>query len=164
MRLFRMAMSYKKDIFGSFAYDFELLHKSRRSRCILSIPKELHIIKTKFCISSLRKKIQPTADDIRLRWWYTPSVMIYAFGDDIPLLSQWIKKRLVETSRFLAGVAGFEPTNAAVKVLCLTAWRHPNIKFLTKFYGTLARTVKLWGGRWDSNPRSPVPQTGALTN
>ena len=21
-----------------------------------------------------------------------------------------------------------------------------------------------WGGRWDSNPRSPVPQTGALTN
>ena len=22
----------------------------------------------------------------------------------------------------------------------------------------------LWGGRWDSNPRSPVPQTGALTN
>ena len=21
-----------------------------------------------------------------------------------------------------------------------------------------------WGGRWDSNPWSPVPQTGALTN
>ncbi len=21
-----------------------------------------------------------------------------------------------------------------------------------------------WGGRWDSNPRSPVPQTGALTS
>ena len=27
----------------------------------------------------------------------------------------------------LAGVAGFEPTNAGVKVQCLTAWRHPNI-------------------------------------
>ena len=29
--------------------------------------------------------------------------------------------------RFLAGVAGFEPTRARVKVLCLTAWRHPNV-------------------------------------
>ena len=28
---------------------------------------------------------------------------------------------------FLAGMAGFEPTNARVKVWCLTAWRHPNI-------------------------------------
>ena len=31
---------------------------------------------------------------------------------------------------FLAGVAGFEPTSAAVKVLCLTAWRHPNVLIL----------------------------------
>ena len=29
-------------------------------------------------------------------------------------------------SRRLAGVAGFEPTHAGVKVPCLTAWRHPN--------------------------------------
>ena len=27
---------------------------------------------------------------------------------------------------FLAGMAGFGPTNVGVKVLCLTAWRHPN--------------------------------------
>ena len=27
---------------------------------------------------------------------------------------------------FLAGVAGFGPTNARVKVWCLTAWLHPN--------------------------------------
>ena len=27
----------------------------------------------------------------------------------------------------LAGVAGFEPTNAGVKVPCLTAWLHPNV-------------------------------------
>ncbi len=26
----------------------------------------------------------------------------------------------------MAGMAGFEPTRVAVKVLCLTAWRHPN--------------------------------------
>ena len=47
----------------------------------------------------------------------------------------------------MAGIAGFEPTNTAVKVRCLTAWRYPSIK---------------WGERWDSNPRQPVPQTGAL--
>ena len=28
---------------------------------------------------------------------------------------------------FLAGVAGFGPTNARVKVWCLTAWLHPNV-------------------------------------
>jgi len=62
-----MCKGYKKDIFGSFVYDFELLHKSRRKPCISSIPQELHIIKTKFCISSLRKEMQPVADDIHLR-------------------------------------------------------------------------------------------------
>ena len=25
----------------------------------------------------------------------------------------------------MAGVAGFEPTNARIKILCLTTWRHP---------------------------------------
>ena len=30
----------------------------------------------------------------------------------------------------LAGVAGFEPTNAGVKVRCLTAWRHPKVPYL----------------------------------
>ncbi len=44
------------------------------------------------------------------------------------------KKNLNQThtafnlSLFLAGVAGFEPTNAGIKIPCLTAWRHPNIK------------------------------------
>ena len=32
---------------------------------------------------------------------------------------------------FLAGVAGFEPTNDGIKIRCLTAWRHPyKFKFL----------------------------------
>ncbi len=26
----------------------------------------------------------------------------------------------------MAGVPGFEPGNAEIKTLCLTAWRHPN--------------------------------------
>ena len=28
----------------------------------------------------------------------------------------------------MVGVAGFEPANAGVKVLCLTAWRYPSIR------------------------------------
>ena len=39
----------------------------------------------------------------------------------------------------MAGVAGFGPTNARVKVWCLTAWRHPSIEMAplvghTKYY------------------------------
>ena len=43
--------------------------------------------------------------------------------------------------------------NDRVKVYCLTAWLHPNIKF-----------YKLWGGRWGLNPRPQDPQSCALTN
>ena len=49
----------------------------------------------------------------------------------------------------LAGVAGFEPTNAGIKIPCLTAWRHPIDK-------------KIWGGRQVSNLLPPEPQSGAL--
>ena len=35
---------------------------------------------------------------------------------------------------FLAGVAGLEPANTAVKVLCLTTWRHPSIKGGTPYW------------------------------
>ncbi len=31
----------------------------------------------------------------------------------------------------MAGMAGLEPTNARVKVWCLTTWRHPNIDTAT---------------------------------
>lgn len=46
----------------------------------------------------------------------------------------------------MAGEVGIEPTNDGVKVRCLTTWLLPN-----------------WGERWDSNPRVPEPQSGALT-
>ncbi len=52
----------------------------------------------------------------------------------------------------LAGVVGFEPTNAGVRDPCLTAWLHPN------GYNVY------WGERWGSNPRPPEPQSGALAN
>lgn len=41
----------------------------------------------------------------------------------------------------LAGVAGFEPTHARVKVSCLTAWLHPNIK--GKFFVFVVGYTKL---------------------
>ena len=70
----------------------------------------------------------------------------------LPLVKVQILKGFKLVSLRLAGVAGFEPTDAGIKIPCLTAWRHPNdIK-------------NKWGERWDSNPRPPGPQSGALTN
>ena len=43
------------------------------------------------------------------------------------------KKEQTKVCSFLSGMAGFEPTNAGVKVPCLTAWRHPNITFVARF-------------------------------
>ena len=45
-----------------------------------------------------------------------------------------------------AGEVGIEPTPDGVKDRCLTTWLLP-----------------IWGERWDSNPRVPEPQSGALT-
>ena len=70
------------------------------------------------------------------------------------------KKKLVIKFLFLAGLVGFEHTHARVKVWCLTAWLQPNVKICAMVIVQLYK----WGGRWDSNPRPPVPQTGALTN
>ena len=53
---------------------------------------------------------------------------------------------------FLAGVAGFEPTNARIKILCLTTWRHPYMirTFLLKI---LAGVVGFEPTQcWNQNP------------
>jgi hypothetical protein len=60
----------------------------------------------------------------------------------------------------LAGLAGFGPTRDGVKVRCLTAWLQPNMEIR----GQKRPRINQWGGRWDSNPRSPEPQSGALAN
>ena len=61
------------------------------------------------------------------------------------------------------GWAGWNRTSTGrVKVCCPTTRLHPNMGNGT--YLLTAYVPLLWGGRWDSNPRSPVPQTGALTN
>ena len=46
----------------------------------------------------------------------------------------------------MAGVAGFEPTNAGVRDRCLTTWLHPNV----------------WQGQSDSNTQPVVLETTAL--
>jgi len=46
-----LAMGYEKNVFAALTYEFELSHKSRHSRVY----------------QSLRKKIQPAADDIHHR-------------------------------------------------------------------------------------------------
>ncbi len=51
----------------------------------------------------------------------------------------------------MAGVLGFEPRKCQIQ--SLVPYRLATAQYKIK-----------WGGRWDSNPRSPVPQTGALTN
>ena len=59
----------------------------------------------------------------------------------------------------MAGMAGFEPTHTGVKVLCLTAWRHP------RAFGKKSCIKKeKWGEGRDSNPRSSEPQSDALAN
>ena len=65
----------------------------------------------------------------------------------------WANKK-VSTFKILTSWLGWEDSNrrnARVKVWCLTTWLQPNIFIL-------------WGERWDSNPRPPGPQPGALTN
>ena len=62
-----LSMGYKKDILGSFAYEFELLHKSRRSR-VYHQNEVLHIINSAGIVyHHCESTIQPTADDIHLR-------------------------------------------------------------------------------------------------
>ena len=48
----------------------------------------------------------------------------------------------------LTGIAGFEPANAGVKVLCLTAWRYPkkrtiSVRWVMGFEPTTSRTT-IW--------------------
>ena len=73
------------------------------------------------------------------------SCYIWSFFLQLQLLK---KKWAASATHWTTGVAGFEPTHEGVKVPCLTAWLYPN---------------NYKGERWESNPRVPEPQSGALT-
>lgn len=47
-----------------------------------------------------------------------------------PTLSVWKTEAFPLNYTRVTGTAGFEPANAAVKVLCLTTWQYPYIAFL----------------------------------
>ena len=74
----------------------------------------------------------------------------------------------------VAGMAGIEPARAESKSAVLPLDYIP-IRAGKPVHGSPPLTNKdtqspvcpvvfVWGGRWDSNPRSPEPQSGALTN
>ena len=52
----------------------------------------------------------------------------------LPVFKTGVFNHSTNPPSFLAGVAGFEPANTAVKVLCLTTWRHPIIKGGTPYW------------------------------
>ena len=72
--------------------------------------KELHIIKAKRFVYHHCERLFDThlrCDEIQRR---EPPLMIYTLTrDDMPLLSQWIKKSRSEERDFLAAELGFEP-------------------------------------------------------
>ena len=61
---------------------------------------------------------------------------------------------LILSVPLVAGVAGFEPTNAGIKIRCLNHLATP------QYVGKKNK----WGGQRGSNSRPPGPQSGALTN
>ena len=67
----------------------------------------------------------------------------------IGLLPQPTQKPPDWVAFVLAGVAGFGPTNARVKVWCLTAWLYPknmDIEFQHSNYTTTGRTCQEFSG------------------
>ena len=57
------------------------------------------------------------------------SVPLAAQNSPERVLPQPTQKAPLRVPFVLAGVAGFGPTNARVKVWCLTAWLYPNMNF-----------------------------------
>jgi hypothetical protein len=60
----------------------------------------------------------------------------------------------------MAGVAGFEPTSAGVKVPCLTTWLHPNVSLEDRKHDRISsRLVEKMG--WNMGIE---PMTSSATN
>ena len=63
---------------------------------------------------------------------FVPGYIIGAFHIKPPFLRKNEKLAAKQKGKFknMVGAAGFEPTSAGVKVLCLTAWLYPNTPLL----------------------------------
>ena len=64
----------------------------------------------------------------------------------------------------VAGMAGIEPARAESKSAVLPLDYTPVFFIKRDTRRPVCPCLFVWGGRWDSNPRSPEPQSGALTN
>ena len=62
------------------------------------------------------------------------------------LLSQSQTRYHYANSQYLAGVSGFEPENAGIKTLCLTAWLYPNKKLDTLLFFDLPTDLSAKNG------------------
>ena len=98
------------------------LYKNQwRSHCISSILQKLYIITACPCISSLRKpSLMQSFVERLMRYNNGDAVVddIHASRDDMPLLSQWIKKSKSLNLDFLVWMNGLEPTTPCMSSKC----------------------------------------------
>ena len=134
-----------------------LLQRNINQRKALYIIRNLlrYIIKTKFCISSLRKLF-----DTRYAWWDTttalPLLMIYSLtADDMPLLSQWIKKEL----SFRLVLFWWERVDSNHRRRCQQIYSLPPLA--TREHSHVHYSKK-WSWWTDSNPRPADYKSAAL--
>lgn len=51
------------------------------------------------------------------------TLQIYNYKDIIPSVVEGLVDNFSGGNPLMAGIVGLEPTNAGIKILCLTAWR-----------------------------------------
>ena len=87
-----------------------------------------------------------------IAWCYTPAAIPYTTASWLHTNpSDWIEKSTcLRKCFFLAGMAGFEPTGARVKVWCLTAWRHPNIYTQRLYHKKPPMSIVFWEFKKDA--------------
>ena len=107
----------------------------------------------------------PCSNDIRLWRLHTRCRVIayLSFGVDKKIDN--LLSKIVDFFGWGGGIRTHECSSQSAVSYRLTTPQCELVFNLDKGFGRVfAKAFFMWGGRWDSNPRSPVPQTGALTN
>ena len=101
----------------------------REKRVKYSAPAECEIIHFVNCEISPFGRCEMKFAHIRVSEYFTFAEQIFhSKAISLARRANFVEKSTcLRKCFFLAGMAGFEPTDARVKVWCLTAWRHPNI-------------------------------------